>query len=134
MVSSSRWGSDSDSGDGGYLEKVIDLCMSMAVKLHKRQTISYKLQGCQVKGKDSPHWTGVPQGSKTSPTLRVKIPELDHCHMINGYLTEMSCFLKDNSLLISAPKSTVALFTPDPMQTNTHPKIKISETNSRLSG
>ena len=55
----------------------------------------------------------------------VKIPEIEH--MINGYLTEMSCFLQDNSLLISAPKSTVTLFTPDPMQVNTHPKIKISD-------
>ena len=52
-------------------------------------------------------------------------PELEH--KINGYLTEMSCFLRDNSLLISAPKSTVTLFTPDPMQTNTYPKIKISD-------
>ena len=42
----------------------------------------------------------------------VKIPELEH--KINGYLTEMSCFLRDNSLLISAPKSTLTLFTPDP--------------------
>ena len=40
----------------------------------------------------------------------VKIPELEH--MINGYLTEMSCSLQDNLLLISAPKSTVTLFTP----------------------
>ena len=39
----------------------------------------------------------------------------------------MSCFLRDNSLLISAPKSTVTLFTPDPMQANTHPKIKMSD-------
>ena len=54
----------------------------------------------------------------------IKIPELEH--MINGYLTEMSCFLQDNSLLIPALKSTVTLFTPDPMQANTHPKIKIS--------
>ena len=55
----------------------------------------------------------------------VKIPELEH--KINGYLTEMSCFLRDNSLLISAPKSTVTLSTPDSMQVNTHPKIKISD-------
>ena len=55
----------------------------------------------------------------------VKIPELGH--KINGYLTEMSCFLRDNSLLISAPKSTVTLFTLDPKQANTHPKIKISD-------
>ena len=56
----------------------------------------------------------------------VKIPELEHT--INGYLTEMSCFLQDNSLLISAPKSTtVTLFNPDPMQNNTHPMIKISD-------
>ena len=34
--------------------------------------------------------------------------------------------LRDNSLLISVPKSTVTtLFTPDPKQANTHPKIKI---------
>ena len=55
----------------------------------------------------------------------VKIPALEH--KINGYLTEMSCFLRDNSLLISAPKSTVTLFTPDPKQANNHPKIKISD-------
>ena len=96
--------------------------------------------------------TGVSQGSKMSPTLfslyladiprptepvkricyadditiwasRVKITELEH--KINGYLTEMSCFVRDNSLLISAPKSTY-LVTPDPKQANTHPKIKIS--------
>ena len=32
-----------------------------------------------------------------------------------------------SSLFISAPKSTVILFTPDPKQANTHPKIKISD-------
>ena len=56
--------------------------------------------------------------------LAVKIPELEH--MINGYLSKISCLLQDNSLLISAPKSTGTLFTPDPMHANTHPKIKIS--------
>ena len=55
----------------------------------------------------------------------VQISELEH--MINGYLTDMSYFLQDNSLLISAPKSTVTVFTPDPMQVNTHTKIKISD-------
>ena len=44
----------------------------------------------------------------------VKLPELEH--KINDYLPEMSRFLRDNSLLISAPK-----------QANTHPKIKISD-------
>ena len=39
----------------------------------------------------------------------------------------MSCFLRDNSLLISTPKSTVTLFSPDAMQATTHPKIKISD-------
>ena len=53
----------------------------------------------------------------------VKLPELEH--KINDYLTEMSHFLRDNSLLISAPKLT--LFTTDIKQTNTHPKIKISD-------
>ena len=98
--------------------------------------------------------TGVWQGSKMSPTLfsfyladmprptepvkricyadditvcasGVKIPELKH--KIIGYLTEMSCFLRDNLLLISTPKSTVTMFTSDTMQANTHPKIEISD-------
>ena len=60
----------------------------------------------------------------------VKIPEL--AHKINDDLTEMSCFLRDNSLSISAPKSTVTLFTPDPKQPNTHPKIKISDAELHL--
>ena len=55
----------------------------------------------------------------------VKLPVLEH--KINDYLADMSRFLRDNSLLISAPKSTVTLFTPDPKQANTHPKIKISD-------
>ena len=95
---------------------------------------------------------GVPQGSKLSPSLfsfyladmprptepvkrvcyadditvwasGVQIPVLEQ--QINSYLEEMSTFLKDNSLLISAPKSTVTLFTPDPFQARFHPKIAI---------
>ena len=90
--------------------------------------------------------TGVPQGSKLSPSLfsfyladmprptypvkricyaddisvwasGAKIPELEV--KINDYLEEMSKFLKSNSLLISAPKSTVTLFTPDTKQAST---------------
>ena len=38
----------------------------------------------------------------------------------------MSRFLRENSLLISAPKSSVTLFTPDPAHANTRPKIKIA--------
>ena len=51
----------------------------------------------------------------------VKIPDLEDS--INSYLEEIIAYLKDNSLLISAPKSTVTLFSPDPSQDsseNTH--------------
>ena len=97
--------------------------------------------------------TGVLQGSKLSSTLfsfyiadmprptepvrricytndiivwdsGVKISELEQ--KVNTYLTEMSRFLWENSLLISAPKSSVTLFTPDPAQANTRQKIKIA--------
>ena len=42
----------------------------------------------------------------------------------------MSLFLKANSLLISAPKSPVTLFTPDTAQAHYHPAVKIE--GSRL--
>ena len=41
----------------------------------------------------------------------------------------MSRFLRENSLLISAPKSSVNLFTPDPAQANISPKIKIADSD-----
>ena len=89
--------------------------------------------------------TGVPQGSKlslfsfyiadmlrpTEPVKRVcyddditvwatgvKIPDLEYS--VNSYLEEIIAYLKDNSLLISAPKSTVTMLSPDPHQANTH--------------
>ena len=94
--------------------------------------------------------TDVPQGSKLSPSLfsfyiadmpiptepvkRVcyaddltvwasgfNIPDLEVS--INNYL-------KDHSLLISAPKSSVTLFTPDTHQAKIHPRIFIK--NSHL--
>ena len=103
--------------------------------------------------------TGVPQGSKLSPSLfnyyiadmprptppvkRVcyadditvwatgpKIPQLES--MINNYLRDVSIYLKDNSLLISAPKSTVTLFTPDKHQFQMHPDIILEATQLPL--
>ena len=53
-----------------------------------------------------------------------KIPEL--YVKINDYLKEMSEFLKSNSLLISAPKSTVTLFTPETKKAKYHPDIEIA--------
>ena len=41
---------------------------------------------------------------------------------LNSYLEEITAYLKDNSLLISAPKSSVILFTPDTHQDKTHPE------------
>ena len=103
--------------------------------------------------------TGVPQGSKLSPSLfnyyianmpnptppvkRVcyadditvwatgpMIPQLES--MINCYLREVSIYLKDNWLLISAPKSTVTLFTPDKHQFQMHPDITLEDTQLPL--
>ena len=101
--------------------------------------------------------TGVSQGSRLSPSLfsfyiadmprptdpvkrvyyaddltvwasRVHIPDLEVS--LNNYLEELTTYLKDNSLLISAPKSSVTLLTPDTHQAKTHPDIFIED--SRL--
>ena len=65
--------------------------------------------------------TGVPQESKLS-----KIPQLES--MINNYLRDVSIYLKDNSLVISAPKSTVTLLTPDKHKFQMHPDITLEYT------
>ena len=49
----------------------------------------------------------------------VNIPDLEVS--INNYLEEITAYLKDNSLLISAPKSSVTLLTPDTHQAKIHP-------------
>ena len=103
--------------------------------------------------------TGVPQGSKQSPSLfsfyiadmpiptepvkrdcyadditmwatGVKIPDLEDS--VNSCLEEIIAYLKYNSLLISAPKSTFTLFSPDPHQTKTHPRILIEDSQLPL--
>ena len=103
--------------------------------------------------------TGVPQGSKLSPSLfsfyiadmprrtepvqrvcyadditvwatRVKIADLEDS--VNSYLEEIIAYLKDKSLLISAPKSTVTLFSTDPHQAKTHPRILIEDSQLPL--
>ena len=48
--------------------------------------------------------------------------------IINSYLRDVSIYLKENSLLISVPKSTVTLFTPDKHQFQTHPDITLKDT------
>ena len=101
--------------------------------------------------------TGVPQGSKLSPSrssfyiadipiptepvkrvcyaddLTVWAPGVNISDLevsINNYLEEITAYLKDNSLLISASKSSVTLLTPDTHQANIHPRIFIE--NSHL--
>ena len=59
-----------------------------------------------------------------------KIPQLES--MINNYLKDVSIYLKDNSLLISAPKSTVTLFTPDKHQFQKHSDITLEDTQLSL--
>ena len=48
---------------------------SIAVKLLKRQTISYKLQRCKVKGKDSPHWRTA-RLSNVSNVIKIYLADL----------------------------------------------------------
>ena len=53
----------------------------------------------------------------------VMIPDLEE--NINSYIEEITAYLNDNkefSLLISAPKSSVTLFSPDPHQAKTYPR------------
>ena len=118
--------------------------------LSERKTSQDLLQRCKSTSRKVS--TGVPQGSKLSPSLfsfyiadmprqtepvkpvcyaddltgratGVKIPDLEDS--INSYLEEITAYMKDNSLLISAPKSTVTLFSPDAHQAKTHPRILI---------
>ena len=103
--------------------------------------------------------TGVLQGSKLSPSLvsfyiadmprptepvkrvcyadditmwatGVKIPDLEDS--VNSYLEEIIAYLKNKALLISVPKSTVTLFSPDPHQAKTHPRILIEDSQLPL--
>ena len=126
--------------------------------------LSCYMRGRQAKtcfrGVKSTSWkvnTGVPQGSRLSPSLfsfyiadmprptdpvkrvcyaddltvwasGVHIPDLEVS--LNNYLEELTTYLKDNYLLISAPKSSVTLLTPDTHQAKTHPDIFIED--SRL--
>ena len=57
----------------------------------------------------------------------VNIPNLE---IIINNLEEITAYLKDNSLLISAPKSSVTLLTPDKHQAKIYPSIFIE--NSHL--
>ena len=102
---------------------------------------------------------GVPQRSKLSPSLfnyyiadmpRPTPPVKRVCYadditvwatgpkilqlesMINNYLRGVNIYLKNNSLLISAPKSTVTLFTPDKYQFQMHPDITLEDTQLPL--
>ena len=59
-----------------------------------------------------------------------KIPQLES--MINSYLRDVRIYLKDNSRLFSAPKSTVTLFTPDKHQFQMHPVITLEDTQLPL--
>ena len=119
----------------------------MAILLSQRKTSQDLLQRCKVN-------TGVLQGSKLSPSLfsffmliptepvkrvsyaddltawdtGVKIPGMKDS--LNSYLEEITAYLEDYSLLISATKSSVTLFTPNTQQAKTHPKILFED--SRL--
>ena len=52
--------------------------------------------------------------------------------MINSYLRDVCIYLKENLLLISAPKLTGTLFTPDTHQLLTHPKVTLEDIQLQL--
>ena len=54
----------------------------------------------------------------------VNIPDMEDS--LNSYLEEITAYLKDNSLLISAQKSSVTLFTPDTHQAKIHMDTSLS--------
>ena len=60
----------------------------------------------------------------------VNIPDLEVS--MNNSLEETTAYLKDNSLLISALKSSVTLLTPDTHQAKTHPSIFIENSHLAL--
>ena len=60
----------------------------------------------------------------------VKISDMEDS--LNSYLEEITAYLKDNSLLISPPKSSVTLFTGDTHQAKPHPKIFIEDSQLPL--
>ena len=131
-------------------------CRWLSNYIRGRQSVT----SCRdVKSKARIIHNGVPQGSKLSPKLfsfyiadmplstepvrricyadditvwasGVKISVLEQ--KVNTHLMEMSRFLWENSLLISAPKSSVTLFTPYPVQANTRRKIKIADSELPL--
>ena len=101
----------------------------------------------------------VPQGAKLSPSLfsfhianmlmpteqvkricyaddltvwatRVKIPDMEDS--LNSHLEEITAYLKDNPLLISALQTSETLFTPDTHQAKAHPKILIEDSQLPL--
>ena len=103
--------------------------------------------------------TGVRQGSKLSPSLfnyyivdlssptqpvkRVYYADditfwdsgpniLQPGSTINSYLRDVVIYLQENLFLISAPKSTVTLFTPDTHQFQTHPYIALEDSQLPL--
>ena len=59
-----------------------------------------------------------------------KIPQMES--MLNSYLRDVSIYMKENSLLISARKSPVTLFTPDKHQFQTHHDITLEDTHLPL--
>ena len=63
-------------------------------------------------------------------TSGLKIPQMES--MINNCLRDVGIYMKENSLLISAPRSTVTLFTPDTHQLQTHPNITLEDTQLPL--
>ena len=69
-------------------------------------------------------------GSSMATISGNKINEMSK--IINSYVPTLVSFLEERSLIVSAEKSTITLFTPDTLEFKIHPNIQVSGERVKL--